>query len=52
MEAADITINWFRVIAAVSVGLGVLGTILFTHVIGAALYSFVRRPQRRAEVAS
>ena len=63
-------------IAAVSVGLGVLGTIfwvwmlvdcatkepeegnskvvwtiiiVFTHLVGAAIYFFVRRPQRRAE---
>ena len=77
MEAAEV--NWFGVIAAVSVVLGVLGTILwlwilvecatkessqgnektawvliilFTHVIGAALYFFVRRPKRRAEAAS
>ena len=69
-------INWFSVIAAVSVGLGVLGTIfwvwmlvdcatkepeegnskvvwtiiiVFTHLVGAAIYFFVRRPQRRAE---
>ena len=68
--------NWFIVIAAVSVGLGVLGTIfwvwmlvdcatkepeegnskvvwtiiiVFTHLVGAAIYFFVRRPQRRAE---
>ena len=68
--------GWFRVIAAVSVGLGVLGTIfwvwmlvdcatkepdkgnskvvwtiiiVFTHLVGAAIYFFVRRPQRRAE---
>ena len=78
MEAAEFAINWFGVIAVVSVGLGVLGTIfwvwmlvdcatkepdegnsklvwtliiIFTHLIGAALYFFVRRPQRRAEVA-
>ena len=69
-------INWFSLIAAVSVGLGVLGTIfwvwmlvdcatkepeegnskvvwtiiiVFTHLVGAAIYFFVRRPQRRAE---
>ena len=69
-------INWFTLIAAVSVGLGVLGTIfwvwmlvdcatkepdegnskvvwtiiiVFTHLVGAAIYFFVRRPQRRAE---
>ena len=69
-------ISWFIVIAAVSVGLGVLGTIfwvwmlvdcatkepnegnskvvwtiiiVFTHLVGAAIYFFVRRPQRRAE---
>ena len=69
-------ISWFTVIAAVSVGLGVLGTIfwvwmlvdcatkepdegnskvvwtiiiVFTHLVGAAIYFFVRRPQRRAE---
>ena len=79
MEAAEFTFNWFRVIAAVSIGLGVLGTILwlwmlvecatkespqghdktawiliilFTHVIGAALYFFVSQPQRRVEAAS
>ena len=72
-------INWFSLIAAVSVGLGVLGTIfwvwmlvdcatkepdegnnkvvwtliiVFTHLIGAALYFFVRRPRRRAEATS
>ena len=72
-------ISWFSLIAAVSVGLGVLGTIfwvwmlvdcatkepdegnskvvwtliiVFTHLIGAALYFFVRRPQRREEAAS
>ena len=76
---AEFTFDWFMVITAMSVGLGVLGTILwlwmlvecatkespqgnektawvliilFTHVIGAALYFFVRRPQRRAEAAS
>ena len=69
-------INWFSLIAAVSVGLGALGTIfwvwmlvdcatkepdegnskvvwtiiiVFTHLVGAAIYFFVRRPQRRAE---
>ena len=69
-------ISWFSLIAAVSVGLGVLGTIfwvwmlvdcatkepdegnskvvwtiiiVFTHLVGAAIYFFVRRPQRRAE---
>ena len=69
-------ISWFTVIAAVSVGLGVLGTIFWvwmlvdcatkepdegnskvvwtiiivlTHLVGAAIYFFVRRPQRRAE---
>ena len=73
MEAVEFSINWFGLIAAVSVGLGVLGTvfwiwmlvdcateepdegnnkvvwtiiIVFTHLIGAALYFFVRRPQR------
>ena len=73
---AEFTINWFSVIAAVSVGLGVLGTIFWvwmlvdcatkepdegnskvvwtiiivlTHLVGAAIYFFVRRPQRRAE---
>ncbi len=72
-------INWFSVIAAVSVGLGVLGMvfwiwmlvdcatkepdegnnkvvwtliIVFTNLIGAALYFFVRRPRRRVEAAS
>ena len=73
---AEFTINWFSVIAAVSVGLGVLGTIfwvwmlvdcatkepdegnskvvwiliiVFTHLVGAAIYFFVRRLQRVAE---
>ena len=68
--------SWFSLIAAVSVGLGVLGTIfwvwmlvdcatkepdegnskvvwtiiiVFTHLVGAAIYFLVRRPQRRAE---
>ena len=68
-------ISWFSLIA-VSVGLGVLGTIFWvwmlvdcatkepdegnskvvwtiiivlTHLVGAAIYFFVRRPQRRAE---
>ena len=76
---AEFTFDWFRVITAMSVGLGVLGTILwlwmlvecatkessqgnekiawvliilFTHAIGAVLYFFVRRPQRRAEAVS
>ena len=71
-----IAFHWFRVISAVSVGLGVLGTIFWvwmlvdcatkepdegnskvvwtiiivlTHLVGAAIYFFVRRPQRRAE---